>query len=159
MTIDGVQIGSNGLSHRNVNNHSASINLNLASLPNKQQPPASSSQSGTTPRPAVLYYGPSENATTGVNGDQHRRIPQLLVRQVNWKFYTECKDDYRQSLEKRESSPPHALLPQTEEALKVLREIDNNIAAVGRFDDHGFTALLVSVNLLFTLTLLRTLCN
>ncbi|XP_055622752.1 uncharacterized protein LOC129766260 [Toxorhynchites rutilus septentrionalis] len=140
MTIDGVQNESNPPSHRNVNNLSAlttDLNVSLASLPSKQQTPAPSGQSGSTPRPALLYYCPSENATAVGDGDQHRRIPQLLVRQVNWKFY-----DYPQPSLGRESTPPVTLLPQTEEALKVLREIDNNIAAVGRFDDHGFSALL-----------------
>lgn len=98
------------------------------------------------PRPAYLYYP---------RPDDSGELPVPLVRQLNWSFYTDCQDqeDYPESSDSVASR--RRLLPQTEEALRLLREIDSNIAAVGpgvEFEgENGFRALLVSgVLLLFS---------
>ncbi|KAL1397588.1 hypothetical protein pipiens_009650 [Culex pipiens pipiens] len=92
------------------------------------------------PRPAYLYYP---------RPDDSGELPVPLVRQLNWSFYTDCQDqeDYPES--SGSAASRRRLLPQTEEALRLLREIDSNIAAVGpgvEFEgENGFRALLFRV--------------
>ncbi|XP_058823864.1 uncharacterized protein LOC131684750 [Topomyia yanbarensis] len=174
MTFDGTLSESNQSSLRRSENasrennpsHSSAAHVNHSAIVpfNKQQAPpptttSVSAQVGSTPRPAYLYYCSDDSdtaAATAANRGQcdQPRSPHLLLRQVNWNFYTDCKDDHHQpnprrgppTTSQRPSPPPSLsfpLLPQTEEALKLLREIDGNIAAEARFGDNGFGTLLL----------------
>ncbi|XP_055525776.1 uncharacterized protein LOC129718754 [Wyeomyia smithii] len=107
---------------------------------------ASNDQLESTPRPAYLRYCANETANDECDRRQNQN-PHLLARQVNWNFYSDCKDDYRRSAQDISNGVGSGqlsfpLLPQTEEALKLLQEIDGNIAAVGGFGENEYGSLL-----------------